>query len=192
MSIVEKVRAVEDVFLELDQQIREFQSRSPLACKSGCGQCCLKPDIRATILEFLPLAHYLFENDRAVEWLDELEKDTPAICVMVNPFRGDGLCGEYAYRGLICRLFGSSARRNKYGARDLITCQVIKTEERESYDAALAHILQGGDVPMAANYYMKLSAIDDQMARDLYPINVAIRKALEAVLNYYAYRSKCV
>ncbi len=193
MALIEKVRAVEEVFLELDTHIRDFQSWSSLACKTGCGQCCLKPNVQATILEFLPLAHYLFENDQAIAWLDRLEQDAPDICVMINPFRGDaGLCGEYQHRGMICRLFGFSARRNKYSVKELITCQVIKSEQGGAVTTAQAGIAQGAEIPVASHYYTRLLAIDDLLARDLYPINVAIKKALETVLNYYAYRSKCV
>jgi len=35
---------------------------------------------------------------------------------------------------------------------------------------------------------MRLVAIDPQLARDFYPINTAIKLAIETVLHYYAYR----
>jgi hypothetical protein len=35
---------------------------------------------------------------------------------------------------------------------------------------------------------MQLHAIDIDLTRDFYPINKAIRKAIETVLHYYAYR----
>ncbi len=181
------------MFSELDEQIRLFQMQSSLACKTRCGQCCLRPDVQATILEFLPLAHYLLETDQAADWYDRLEEDTPAICVVINPFQNQrGLCGQYTHRGLICRLFGYSTRRNKYGQKELITCQTIKTEQKEKLANAMTLLSEGGDVPVASAYYTRLRAIDDALARDLYPINVAIRKALETVLNYHIYRRKCV
>jgi len=39
-----------------------------------------------------------------------------------------------------------------------------------------------------SEYYMRMHAIDPDLSRDFYPINQAIRKAIEAVLQYYAYR----
>ena len=38
------------------------------------------------------------------------------------------------------------------------------------------------------HYYMRLVGIDPQLARDFYPINKAIKLAIETVLHYYAYR----
>jgi len=39
-----------------------------------------------------------------------------------------------------------------------------------------------------SDYYMQLHGIDFDLAREFYPINTAIRKAIETVLQYYAYR----
>jgi hypothetical protein len=44
-------------------------------------------------------------------------------------------------------------------------------------------------VPVMNQYYMQLHAIDGELARDFYPINKAIQKAIETVLQYYAYRN---
>ncbi len=44
------------------------------------------------------------------------------------------------------------------------------------------------DVPVMNEYYMQLASIDFEMAREYYPINKAIRKAIEMVLHFYAYR----
>ncbi len=191
MSLIEKVRAVEAVFYELDAAISRFQSWSTLHCRSGCGKCCFKPDIEATALEFLPLAHYLHQHDLAFEWLEKLKTAESDICLVLNPTQaGAGLCSEYVHRGLICRLFGYSARTNKYGGRELITCQIIKTEQQTEYTIAQEKIEKGVEaIPVMSQYYMKLHAIDPGLAQDFYPINTAIRKAIETVLHYYAYRN---
>lgn len=189
MSIIEKVQAVEAVFHELDRAILSFQSWSALHCKSGCGKCCFKPDIEATVLEFLPLAYFLYQNDLAYSWLEKVQSAEQEICHVLNPTQpGTGLCSQYMYRGLICRLFGYSARTNKYGSRELVTCQIIKTEQQEGFENARQKIESGEEVPVMNRYYMQLHAIDADLARDFYPINQAIRKALETVLHYYAYR----
>ena len=185
----EKVAAVEEVFQKLDQEIAQFQSWSSLHCKFGCGKCCFKPDIEATILEFLPFALHLYKNNQAEVWLDKLINSDSSICLILNPTQeAAGLCSEYPYRGLICRLFGYSARTNKYGKKELVTCQIIKTEQNEAYKQTELKIEEGSDVPVMNQYYMQLHGIDFELTRDFYPINMAIRKAVETVLQYYAYR----
>lgn len=189
MSIEEKVTLVEHVFEKLDQEIAGFQNWSGLHCKFGCGKCCFKPDIEATILEFLPFAHFLYKEGRAEQWLDQLTTTDSTICLILNPTQeGAGLCTQYKHRGLICRLFGYSARTNKYGTRELVTCQIIKTEQATAYENAVQEITQEGTVPVMSQYYMQLHSIDFELAREFFPINVAMRKAVETVLQYYAYR----
>ena len=189
MTLSEKVGAVEKVFQELDAEIAKFQSSSSLHCKWGCGKCCFKPDIEATVLEFLPFAYYLYQQDHALDWLSKLEETDSSICLILNPTRaGAGLCSEYPHRGLICRLFGYSARTNKYGKNELVTCQIIKTEQSTAYRTAADKVGAGMPVPVMNQYYMQLHAIDIDLTRDFYPINEAIRKAIETVLHYYAYR----
>lgn len=192
MLLIEKVRAVEGVFQGLDEAILGFQNWSSLHCKFGCGKCCSKPDIEATVLEFLPFAYYLYKQNKAYAWLENLQSMTNSeICLVWNPTQaGAGLCSEYVHRGLICRLFGYSARINKYGAKELITCQIIKTEQNDNYELANEKISHDGTVPVMSHYYMQLHAIDHEMARNFYPINLAIQKALETVLHYYAYRNE--
>jgi Fe-S-cluster containining protein len=190
VSLTEKVRAVEGLFKTLDEDISSFQSWSGLHCKFGCGKCCFKADIEATVLEFLPFAHYLYQKDQAFEWLQKLKDSDSSICLILNPTSQEaGLCTEYPYRGLICRLFGYSARTNKYGTRELVTCQIIKTEQAVAYEEASTKVAANTQVPVMNQYYMQLMGIDQQLAQDFYPINEAIKRAIETVLHYYAYRN---
>ena len=188
-SLEEKVKSVEAVFEKLDAAIGKFQSDTSLHCKFGCGKCCFKPDIEATVLEFLPFAFHLHQSNLTEYWLTKLKEANAEICMILNPTQsGAGLCSEYPHRGLICRLFGYSARTNKYGKRELITCQIIKSDQHAAFSETEKKIEQGLDVPVMNEYYMQLASIDFDMSREFYPINVAIRKAIEAVLHYYAYR----
>jgi uncharacterized protein len=190
MSIYRKVKSVEKVFSKLQQETDDFRKNSQLACKSGCGKCCFKADIEATILEFLPFAYHLYKSGLAIDWQQKLSVESSDICVILNPFlNGQGQCSSYPYRGLICRLFGFSARRNKYGTTELVTCNIIKTEQEVAYNKALASVSkQEMQIPMIHQYYTRLNSIDANLTRDFYPINTAIKKAIEEVLHYYAYR----
>jgi uncharacterized protein len=187
----EKVKQIEQVFKELDEQIAVFKNHSGLQCGAGCGKCCFKPDIEASVLEFIPFAFYLYQQNLASEWLEKLTASTSSLCLILNPVqRGAGLCSEYTYRGLICRLFGYSARTNKYGKKELITCQIIKTEQEPNYKQAQNDIEVGlVNAPVTTSYYMKLHSIDPVLASEFLSINKAIRRALEEVLHYYAYRT---
>ena len=190
MNLPDKIQATEEVFKKLDQQIAAFQKATTLHCKFGCGKCCFKPDIEATILEFLPFAHHLFKEGKAEEWLEKIKSSDSSVCHILNPTQsGAGLCSEYQHRGLICRLFGYSARTNKYGDKELVTCQIIKTEQVEAYQNTVAKIGEGEEVPVMNQFYMQLHGIDFELTRDFYPINQAIKRAIETVMHYYAYRN---
>ena len=63
MPFEESVARVESLFEKLDQEIAAFQGETTLHCAWGCGKCCFKADIEATILEFLPFANHLFSQD---------------------------------------------------------------------------------------------------------------------------------
>jgi uncharacterized protein len=190
MTMSEKVKAVEEIFQSLDNEIADFQQWSGIRCSAGCGKCCFKPDVSATVLEFLPPAYQAFRNGGA-ETLHKRGSDNPAgHCNFLNPQASGGMCGAYGSRGLICRLFGFSARLNKHGKADLITCQIIKTEQAMPLQRAVVLIDIGEKtIPLAGKYYMRLMAIDAGLGGTLYPINTAIKKAIEEVFHYYSYRS---
>ncbi|MGE0590660.1 MAG: YkgJ family cysteine cluster protein [Cyclobacteriaceae bacterium] len=181
------VQEVEAVYLTLDEEISNFRHSSGLHCKPGCGKCCLKPDIEATTLEFIPFAYHLYKEGKAIEWLSNPNLNN-SICAIVDTNLENGHCSSYATRGLICRLFGFSARMNKYGHKELVTCQVIKTEQPGQFLAAYGEVVAGSPIPLMRDYYMKLRAVDWELSNQFFPINVAIRKAIETVLHYYSYR----
>jgi hypothetical protein len=189
MLLEEKIQAVEEVFRKLDEEIAGFQSWSSLHCKFVFGKCFFKPDIEATILEFLPFAYHLHKNNLAFDWLERLKTTDASLCMILNPTQnGAGLCSEYAYRGMICRLFGYSARTNKYGKPELVTCQIIKTEQVDDYQHTVEKIGSGTQIPIMSNYYMQLHAIDFELTREFFPINEAIKRSIETILHYFAYR----
>lgn len=189
MTLAEKVTLVEEIFKDLDEEISAFQKWSGLHCADGCGKCCFKPDINATILEFLPLAFHAYDGNYADELYEKVKVKEDDLCVILDPSRLNGMCSDYHHRGMICRIFGYSARMNKYGTPEMITCKIIKTEQEVNYTMAVGEIsMRSKSIPIAENYYRKLMMIDDELGRTLYPINVAIKKALEEVMHYYAYR----
>lgn len=192
MAIEQKVRLIEELFQRLDSEINAFKSETSLHCLTGCGKCCSKPDIDASPLEFLPWAFHLFLNGKAEETLLELDNSSISTCYIYRPFalleEYNGSCSNYRYRGLICRLFGYAASRDKYGQLRLATCKIIKENQLENFNNTEEAISKGLYVPIFTDYYMQLSQIDYRLATTMLPINDALKIAIEEVLLYYAYR----
>ncbi|MEQ9297313.1 MAG: YkgJ family cysteine cluster protein [Cyclobacteriaceae bacterium] len=192
VSLPEKSIAVSKVFNTLDQAISQFQTVSGMDCFFGCGQCCTKPDIEASILEFIPLAIQHYEEGNAEQMYELLSADTDdPVCINFKSHANQedrGRCTQYTNRGLICRLFGYSARVDKYGKNELVTCVRIKEESPEAYRKGAVHVKEGGEVPVMSNYYRQLQAIDFELANQRLPINEAMLESLKIVMAYYAYR----
>ncbi|WP_111669169.1 YkgJ family cysteine cluster protein [Algoriphagus litoralis] len=192
MNLLEKSQAVRKLFLELDEESKQFHAESGMSCISGCGFCCANPDVPAYPLEFLPLAFDLYEKGIAEDIANQLSlQDQLGNCIVYRSQKTDptkGFCGNYANRGLICRLFGSSARKTKYGQKDLITCKILKTEKKEAYELTVTRINSDLEIPMATAYYTQLADIDESLANQ-YPVNQAILMVLELVLRFKFYES---
>lgn len=192
MAIEQKVRLVEELFERLEIEITTFKSETHLYCNAGCGKCCSKPNIDASPLEFLPWAFDLFLNGKAEQTLEELNNSITQNCLLYRPLsvleHHKGSCSNYRYRGLICRLFGYAANTDKYGKLRLATCTIIKEEQQQNFNKSEEAINKGQYVPIFTDYYMKLAQIDFKMGMTLLPINEALKKAIEEVLHYYAYR----
>jgi len=192
MSIKRKVNAVEKLYRDLEKDVHKLRQGTGLTCVAGCGKCCFKADIEATVLEFLPLAYHLFTDGKAETWLEHLKSHPEQqVCKILHVLAKDqrsGKCSQYQYRGLICRLFAFSATLDKYGQKRLSTCSIIKTELPETYQRADAWVKEGKPIPVMREYYFRLTTIDHRLSENFYPINTAIRFAIEEVLAYYSYR----
>lgn len=192
MSLEIKIAAVTGLFNKLDSEINTFQSETKLHCNLGCGKCCTKTDLEASPLEFLPWAFAIFLNGDAENILAELNKKTSSICNIYNPLtlldKVNGKCNDYEHRGLICRLFGYAATKDKYGKLRLATCTIIKKEQAINFEKTTEKINQNLEVPIFTDYYSNLSQIDFRLGNLILPINKALKYAIEEVLQYYAYR----
>ena len=178
--------------MQLELEIIEFQDKSTLRCVAGCGKCYANPEINASPLEFLPWAFYLFLNGKAETVLSVLFKTDISTCYIFNPLSlleiNRGNCSNYQYRGLICRLFGFGANKDKYERYRLSTCKIIKDGQKEAFESTSIAINDGLAVPIFTDYYMRLSQIDFRLGNIILPINKALIFAIQEVLQYYAYR----
>lgn len=192
MSIEEKVYLVNELYQNLETEIKTFQTQTKLSCVVGCGKCCSTPDIDASPLEFLPWAFHIFIEGEAEEKLTILNNTTTPNCYLYQPKSIEeytkGQCSDYKHRGLICRLFGYGATTDKYGQLRIASCNIIKEGQKENFDKSTEAINNGLQIPIFTEYYMQLSQIDFRMGNVFVPVNKAMKLALEEVLQYYAYR----
>ncbi|MGB3180513.1 MAG: YkgJ family cysteine cluster protein [Cyclobacteriaceae bacterium] len=193
-GIEQKAVEVEGIFADLQQHISSFSQESGIGCKAACGACCKKPDVEATALEFLPLAISLYKRGLLDSFLEKLDRktDDPTCILFTQGLKPtQGFCSEYPYRGMICRLFGYSSRLDKYSNPVMVTCRIIKEEFPEEYGRAMDMLRQSPEsVPAIRNYSMRLANIDSNLSKTYYPINEAIKLALEAVGWYFDYHSQ--
>jgi Fe-S-cluster containining protein len=192
MSIEEKVQLVNELYQNLESEIKTFQTETKLSCVVGCGKCCSTPDIDASPLEFLPWAFHVFMEGEAEEKLTVLNDTTAPNCHLYQPKSIEeytkGQCSDYKHRGLICRLFGYGATTDKYGQLRIASCSIIKEGQKENFDKSTIAINNGLSIPIFTEYYMQLTQIDFRMGNVFVPVNKAMKLALEEVLQYYAYR----
>lgn len=193
MNIAEKSKAVLNVFKELESETKQFVAESELSCLLGCGFCCSNPKIPACTLEFIPMAFELYSKGKAEQILLELEHNEDLNeCIIYRPQSEDGkkgFCGNHSHRGLICRLFSASARKNKYGAKELIMCKVIKGEKPTQYEVVSKRINEDLEIPLATSFYSRLEEIDSALCKQQ-TVNEALRDALELVLRYQFYQEE--
>lgn len=185
MNLTEKIRATARIFNEADRHVNTFRKASGIGCNAGCHMCCLNPDIHATVLEFLPLASHLVATNKHIEVLEKIEAGKDSICVIFNPFTESGGCSMYGQRGLICRLFGFTARTTREGNLQLVTCEPIRKNI-----AGRTETLPLKMAPQMSTYYMKMYGIDPQLSVRYLHINAAIEQAIQVVAMGTKFRKK--
>lgn len=191
MNLQDKALEVRQVFDELGEEIKSYLEESKLTCFSGCGFCCSNPKVNASVMEFLPLAFKLSNEGKAESFLEKLETAENDYCVLYKKTSEDGqagFCSDYQNRGLICRLFGTSSRKNKYNENELLVCNKIKIGKQKHFQKVSEEINKGMSVPSGVNNYSKLTNIDFDLTSAQFTINIAIKKALEEVLRFEFYQ----
>lgn len=192
MTIDYIISSVKEVYKELDKHLESIASKTGLKCPKNCSACCDKRDIEASPIEFYPLAAWLYQTGQVDEYIARLEENEEnGYCILYSRdagLRGEGACEQYEYRGLICRLFGFGYRMNRESIPDLVTCKTMK----ENIPSAISEAKQLGiktpeEMPIFSNYFMQLYSIEPDLAIKRFPVNQAIRMAIE---NLYFHFSK--
>ncbi len=184
--ITEKVDDVLHIYEKLDGEIEEFRAASLLRCAKGCGRCCDNPNVFATVLEVLPLAYALWQEDEAKNALLKISRCAVSkTCVFYQPDplrAGHGRCSVYRWRPLICRLFGYSTKRNKNGQSQIVTCPTMKKVCATEIDQTSQRLRDGSlPAPAMQDYALRVFSLDPYLGKEQLPINEAVKIALEKV-----------
>lgn len=180
-ELIERVRLALEA---LDVHSESVEAASGLRCVSGCGACCNSPDVEATVLELLPFAFELLQRGDAGEWHARALEAEGKPCVIYRPdpwFPERGRCSEYTHRAAICRLFGSTARRARDGARELVTCRVRKEALPDAVESARALLAADPSGPTMAELARTITSLDPSVGAERMPINLALARAIERV-----------
>ncbi|MBF0122945.1 MAG: YkgJ family cysteine cluster protein [Candidatus Omnitrophica bacterium] len=188
-----KIRSVRRIYVEVDRATQSFRKKVGLGCPDRCGHCCANSNVETTVLEMLPLAEELLRRGEAEAWWQETEnRDFPGQCVFYIPDEGEqnqGRCGVYALRPLICRMFGYTGNKDKYGRIRLVACNVMKKLLPHVLEEALHRVDIGKDQPpVMADVIMRTSMLDPELTKESIAINTAFRKAVERMWLSRRYR----
>lgn len=174
------------LYEELDQQIRQTADKTGWRCPPGCGACCQTPskNIEASVAELRPVARRLWRSGGAEGVLDQARQaGAEGWCALYQPTPGgsptQGRCSAYAHRPLTCRLFGSSAVRDKAGRPRATLSAVMKATDPDLAPRLDAAVADGLEVPVAAEWRLRLAEVAPESAVDLLPLNEALVRALE-------------
>ncbi len=171
----------------MSQAFSSYQTRTGWNCITGCGRCCLNPEVEASPLEMLPMAFKLQAEGTLEEWIHRLEDTSQSHCLAYLPGEGpgQGKCGQYETRPSLCRMFGVAGYYDKSHSLTLSICRDIKEEY------AIRQIptnLKREDVPMMADWSLRLNSLHPDLLRHKMPINQALHEALLKVSLYSQYQ----
>lgn len=177
---------------DLSKTFQNFQAKEKLNCLDGCSRCCFKPEIYCSPIELLPLALDLLERGEAEAVYARCLEKSHERCMFLNVTSEEkfqGHCTEYAFRPIICRSFGVSARRGKKDELEYSICNTIKEERAEAFRKLLEKNYDRNhvDLPYIDNAKNHLMTLDPRFLEEEHTINQSLKIILEKVLLYAAY-----
>jgi Fe-S-cluster containining protein len=165
-----------------------FSDAHGLHCPTGCGACCLSPEVECSVAEWGPLVRELVRDGRAEAVLTQLHGQLASgssVCVFYAAENEDprrGRCQVYGLRPMICRLFGFSARRDRDGTPELVSCRVMREHDPAAVAAAAQAVRDGASAPVMGDLVGAVLADASGTDGRMLPINEALRVALERAL----------
>lgn len=184
------------LYREVDVMTEEFKKKGGVDCPGSCRECCRTPaaNIEVSLFEFLPLSFHLWQTGEADFWLiraAEAAAGSPCVLFNDNSFlQPEGGCRFYAWRPLVCRLFGFSAVENKHDHPVVVLCRRVK-EKNPGLREQLQQLVENGlPVPVNPRYARRISLLNPALGQARYPINKALLLALETTGYRFALAGK--
>lgn len=174
------------IYQEMSASFSAAQKQYNLQCPSDCGKCCHNPEIEATVLEMLPLALYIHDQELVDTYLDkiELSMKTNQLCVGIELNR----CALYPYRPSLCRMFAVNGQQDKYQKTRASICKVLK----EIYPQDALEIInfpENHNLPSVQFWSNQLLTLDPELLSRPMKINHALKIAIEKVEMHLIYES---
>lgn len=191
MNIKETSHNLQNIYQEMTKTFSEFQKEVGLPCASGCGSCCVNPEIEASILEMLPFAVKAWEEDRLEETLTAVEAVLEGNCYLFDGdlTTGKGSCRSYNERPSLCRMFGVGGYYDKNHVPTLSICKVIRASAPD-HSAKILSQIKNYDVPSISKWATLTSSLGNPTLNVRMPINLAMKAALEKTALYAQYHSE--
>jgi len=174
------------VYSELEEQMADFKRAVRIDCPGKCQKCCETARfVEASPFEMVPLAIHLWQERKAESILGQMVKADPgSSCVLLNRYpspHSRGGCNYYAFRPLVCRLFGFSAALDKHENPRIALCKPLK-ESNPGIEERINELIQEGlRVPIISHFSWRVAFIDPNLGWERYSINHSLRQALEIV-----------
>lgn len=190
-DIFPQLSQLESIYKKIDEAINRVKEIYNIRCPKGCGTCCESAlsNIEASIVEMLPLCIYSYEKNIYSDVLLQIHHNR---CPFFNnnASQNEGCCSAYPYRPLICRLFGFSFMKNKYGTLVPVTCSTLRKEYENKIEITTRHSQL---LPLMHAYSLQSITIDLAIGTPRYPMNIAFEKAMDYVLLKFEayYKSRC-
>lgn len=190
MNIREITFNLLNIYQEMSLTFGQFQASLKLPCLTGCGRCCLNPEIEASVLEMLPFALKIYDEGKLEEWLEQTENRNQSWCLL---FKGDvtsglGQCGHYGERPAVCRMFGVAGLKDKNQNSKLSICKFIREANPEKIKT-IEEQNSTQEIPMLSQWYSRISSLGDPSMQERIPINQAIEEALKKIAFNAQYKS---
>jgi len=182
MKIVDQVI---DLYQRFDKIIERFKRVTNISCPKRCSYCCRHWWVEATVLEVLPLAREIYargQEEAIMKQIQEKQTREDTLCVLLLPESNkevEGYCAYYAWRPLMCRLFGFAARKNKHGDLEFCSCRIIREVNPWSVKRAEMALQGKLKLPVYQEAFMEIASLDTSRGYRRLPINLAIKEAIE-------------
>ena len=189
---VEGLQGLSKLYDRIYTETTSIIEKAGLKCPPLCGKCCNTPssNIEVTVFEMLLPAIELWKKGEAPAIMERLEKSSSkSRCILFIPLQApdSGRCGMYHNRALICRLFGIAGHFDKYQKIQFSPCLEIKKETPDKETEVQKMLTNGLSMPVFSLYRERVYALNPLLTEKLYPINTALRRALERVGFYLMY-----